>query len=139
MLRTVSNIARVWPTSSRAPAMERTSSVVFSATSYRRCMSACMASTVAWRFKPRHGGIDFAHPALRALDGCDGCRHELLDPRGLVGAGGQRTEALVCALHPRHQLAATVVELRAERCQFGESLIEIFHHATARIDLAHRL
>src|SRR6266851_3687159 len=50
MLSTVSNSARVWLTSSFADAIERTSSVVRSATSYRRCMSAWSASTVAWRW-----------------------------------------------------------------------------------------
>ncbi len=94
---------------------------------------------VGARLEPCHGGIDFAHPALRALDGRDGCRHELLDSRGLVGAGGQCTKAFVCTLHPPQQLAAPLIELGAQRRQLRQPLVEIVHHATAGFDLAHRL
>src|SRR5438034_11417032 len=83
------------------------------------------------RFERRHHGVDFAYALLGTLDRRDRGRHELLDPRGFLGPRSKRSEALVRALHPRHQLPAALIELRAKVRKVGKTLVQVIDHATA--------
>jgi len=94
---------------------------------------------VGARLERRHGRIDFPDATLCPFDSRDRRRHEFLDPRRFIGTSGERPEALVRTLHPHHQLATALIELRAECGEVGQPLVQVLHHAAAGVDLPHRL